>query len=61
MEAIFGFVAGYLFATKFGSLDWGETRKAWNRIKKSQETQAVFSAAFHITRTLLTQYVGSRR
>ena len=61
MEAIFGFVAGYLFATKFGALNMDETRQAWKRIRKSQETQAIFSAALHITRTLLSQYVESRR
>ena len=61
MDAIVGFVAGYLFATKFGLLNRGEIEAAWKRIRKSPETRAVFSAGFHIFRHFLTQYVNSRR
>ena len=60
MDVVLGFLAGYLFASKFGLLDLDKTKGAWKVIRKSKEAQAILAAGFDIFRQTL-MVIAKRR
>lgn len=61
MEAIGGFVVGYLLGARAGREGLEELLAAWNSIRRSEELQALLGGALGLLGGVLRQAVTQRR